>query len=139
MGSEELKAGQREPGGGVLEWLGPGVITFGAIVVLGRMAAPGEELWDAANYWTTGQGVLAAAALVSGAISPRAPWRWALLIAMAQVVSVAVYNGGAIGPLAPIGCGMALAQAIPLALVAYVGSWARQGLDRFARAVREAD
>jgi hypothetical protein len=94
----------------------------GLVVCLAISAATGRrEAWDSSVYFTAGIPVMVVAILVISYLRPRAPWRWALSMAVGQ--SVALLLGGNSASLWPLAILATSIVSLPQFAAGYVGSW----------------
>jgi hypothetical protein len=70
---------------------------FAASMISGR-----REAWDAGIYWVVFYPIAILGCGVLGYLFPERPWRWALVLFLAQFVAMGIRNGE-VGNLSPIG------------------------------------
>lgn len=86
--------------------------------------AGGREAWDAPGYWQVAYPLSLLACGVLGALSPRKPWRWPLLLFIAQAATLFV-RAGELGNLWPLAIAMFLVLSLPGVALALLGAWLR--------------
>ena len=83
-----------------------------------------REAWDSTLYWTLAYPACLVIVGVLGYIAPARPWRWALVLMLAQAVTLAVF-ASSFG-LLPLGMILFGVLAIPPAIVASMGAALRK-------------
>ena len=97
-------------------------ILTGVLLELGVHALSGrKEAWDSALFWTIGLPVACFAALVIGRLSRSNDWKWTLVVAPSQVMTMMV-RGGEIGNLWPLTLAASTVLSAPFFAAAFVGS-----------------
>ena len=97
-------------------------ILTGVLLELGVHALSGrKEAWDSALFWTIGLPVACVAALVIGRLSRSNDWKWTLVVAPSQVMTMMV-RGGEIGNLWPLTLAASTVLSAPFFAAAFVGS-----------------
>lgn len=91
---------------------------------LATIAAGGREAWDTGLYWTA---AYPAALLICGGLamlSPIRPWRWPLVVMLAQVPVMLAAGSGL--SLLPLGVMLLALLSLPgIAIALAVGAWRR--------------
>ena len=88
------------------------VLWFAATAVSGR-----REAWDAGIYWILFYPLAIGVAVLLGYHFPDRPWRWALVLFLAQFVAMGL-RSGEIGNLAPLGFVMFGVLSVPAIVAA---------------------
>jgi hypothetical protein len=85
------------------------------------LASGRREAWDSPIFWTLGMPAAALAALAIGFAARRPDWRWTVLIAPSQVLTMMVRTGE-IGNLWPLTLVLSSVLSAPFVVAAFIGS-----------------
>ncbi|HEY7287698.1 MAG TPA: hypothetical protein VH497_19740 [Vicinamibacterales bacterium] len=97
-------------------------ILTGVVLELGIHAMSGRrEAWDSAEFWTLGLPVACLLSAVIGALSRSTDWKWTLVVAPSQVMTMMV-RGGEVGNLWPLTLAASTILSAPFFVASYVGS-----------------
>ena len=88
-----------------------------------------REPWDASAYWAVTYPLAIVTCTLLGYLYPERPWRWAMVLFLAQFIAMCVRNGE-LGNLWPLGVVLFLVLALPGVVAAKVAA-------RFNAASRE--
>jgi hypothetical protein len=96
----------------------------GILLWLGTSALSGRrEAWDSSLYWTVAYPLAIAIAGILGYLATERPWRWGLLIMLAQAVTL-TFASSSFG-LLPLGLILFAVLAVPPMLVARLAAGLR--------------
>jgi hypothetical protein len=97
-------------------------ILTGVGLELGIHALSGRrEAWDSAQFWTLGLPVACLFSFAIGFLSRSTDWKWTLLVAPSQVMTMMV-RGGEIGNLWPLTLAASTILSAPFFVASFVGS-----------------
>jgi hypothetical protein len=97
-------------------------VAIGFALEIGVHLASGRrEAWDSPIFWTIGLPIAAVAALLIGFGAPRPEWRWTVLIAPSQVLTM-MLRSGEIGNLWPLTLVLSSILSAPFVAAAFIGS-----------------
>jgi len=101
-------------------------VATGFALEMGVYLASGRrEAWDSPIFWTVGLPVAALAALLIGFAAQRPAWRWTVLIAPSQVLTM-MLRSGEIGGLWPLTLVLSSILSAPFVAAAFIGSRLRR-------------
>ena len=80
-----------------------------------------REPWDASAYWAIAYPLAIATCGLLGYLYSERPWRWAMVLFLAQFVAMCVRNGE-LGNLWPLGMGLFVVLALPGVVAAKVAA-----------------
>jgi len=101
--------------------IGLSVLT-GVVLELGIHALSGRrEAWDSAQFWTLGLPIACLAAAFIGFLSQSTDWKWTLVVAPSQVMTMMVRDGE-IGNLWPLTLAASTVLSAPFFVAAFAGS-----------------
>lgn len=89
---------------------------FAASMLSGR-----REPWDGSAYWAIAYPLAIATCGLLGYWYPERPWRWALVLFLAQFIAMCVRNGE-LGNLWPLGMALFVVLAVPGVIAAKVAA-----------------
>ena len=101
------------------------VVTGFALELGVHLASGRREAWDSPIFWTVGLPAAALAALLIGLFAQRPEWRWTVLIAPSQVLTMMLRSGD-IGGLWPLTLVLSSILSAPFVAAAFVGSRLRR-------------
>lgn len=82
----------------------------------------GMEAWDHRSYFTVSLPLMMLVAGAVGYLAKSHPWRWPLVMLIAQAITALILNGGP-GNLFPIGVIAFAVLSVPIAIAAWAGAW----------------
>lgn len=85
------------------------------------LAAGVREAWDTGAYWSVAYPAALGACAVLGYLFPQRPWRWAVVLFLAQFAAMILRNGE-LGSLWPLGLALFAVLSLPGMLAARLGS-----------------
>jgi hypothetical protein len=97
------------------------VITGVALEIGVHLASGRREAWDSPIFWTFGMPAAVFASLMIGFAARRPDWRWTVLIAPSQVLTMMV-RAGEMGDLWPLTLVLASILSAPFVAAAFIGS-----------------
>jgi hypothetical protein len=105
-------------------------ILTGIVLELGIHALSGRgEAWDSAQFWTLGLPMACLVSVCIGFCSRAADWRWTLVVAPSQVMTMMIRNGE-IGNLWPMTLAVSTILSAPFVVASFVGSRLRRAKHR---------
>jgi len=97
-------------------------ILTGAVLELGVHALSGRrEAWDSALFSTLGLPIACLASALIGFLSRSTDWKWTLVVAPSQVMTMMV-RGGEVGNLWPLTLAASTVLSAPFFVASFVGS-----------------
>jgi len=97
-------------------------ILTGVALELGIHALSGRrEAWDSPEFWMLGLPIACLVSAVIGALSRASAWKWTLVVAPSQVMTMMV-RGGEIGNLWPLTLAASTVLSAPFFVASFVGS-----------------
>lgn len=103
-------------------------VLTGAVLELGVHALSGRrEAWDSAQFWTLGLPIACLASAAIGYFSRSTDWKWTLVVAPSQVMTMMV-RGGEVGNLWPLTLAASTVLSAPFFVASFVGSRLRRSL-----------
>lgn len=100
----------------------------GAALELGIHAVSGRgEAWDSPAFWTVGMPIALLVSLIIGVVSQGRDWRWTIVVAPAQVLTMMIASGE-IGSLWPLALMLSSIMSLPFFVAAFIGSRFRSRL-----------
>jgi hypothetical protein len=101
-------------------------ILTGAVLELGVHALSGRrEAWDSGLFWTLGLPIACLASALIGFLSRSTDWKWTLVVAPSQVMTMMV-RGGEVGNLWPLTLAASTVLSAPFFVASFVGSRLRR-------------
>ena len=100
-------------------------VTAGAAIVVWVVpwaTFGGMEAWDHRSYFTVSLPLMMLVAGAAGYLEKARPWRWPLVMLLAQAITALILSGGP-GNLFPLGVIVFAVLSVPIAIAAWVGAW----------------
>ena len=100
-------------------------VTAGAAIlawVVPWVTLEGMEAWDHSSYFTVSLPLMMLVAGAVGYLARLRPWRWPLVMLLAQAITALILSGGP-GNLFPLGVVAFAVLSVPIAIAAWVGAW----------------
>lgn len=89
---------------------------FGTSILTGK-----REAWDGSTYWAITYPLAIVVCALLGYSHPERPWRWVMVLFLAQFIAMSVRNGE-LGNLSPLGMVLFAVLALPGIVVAKVSA-----------------
>ena len=83
----------------------------------------GMDAWDHRSYFTISLPLMMVIAGWVGYLAKSRPWRWPLVMLLAQAITALILRGGDPGNLFPLVFIIFAVFSVPIAIAAWVGAW----------------